>query len=106
MLRNSLRCRGQGVLIFMCLKCKWGEWTEKTLNHYPYVIPKKEYRRCPKCGNEQERDLPSLEKRLFNYHKEGSDIESVAKKLMNDYGIMRYEYITRTLIKDLIDSRK
>jgi len=52
--------------------------------------------------------MPSLEKRIFTYYKEGverGDIEKVLSTLMSDYGKMRYEYITRELIKDLIESR-
>lgn len=90
----------------MCLWHQWENWREGSRNHYPYVIPKKEFRSCSKCHKEESRDLPSLEKRLFNYHKEGGDIEVVFRKLMRDYGKMRYEYTTRSLVKEVIEGRR
>lgn len=90
----------------MCVLHEWGKWREANYNKYPYVLPKKEERECEKCHKIERRDLPSLEKRIFNYHKEGGNIEIVLEKLMSDYGLMRYQYITKTLVKEAIEGRK
>lgn len=85
---------------------KWSVWYDSPYNKYPYIHPKKQERECESCHQKETRALPSLEERLFLYHKQGANIEAVLNRLMSEHGKMRYQYCVKRLVEETLSGRR
>jgi len=93
----------------MWCRHQWSPWYDCNYNKYPYIQPKRQERICEKCGKAETRALPALETRILEAYGRGltaRDIADALQCLMNETGKMRYDYVIKRLLDEVIEGRR